>query len=189
MRFTEFYQPLITEGGDSKATQFNSEVGLLAAMCGVDTASFDPTNPADSFTNSPYVVGEATLANIQAGAANYKPDVFAKWVNKIGPGIANKVLDQLAQLGHPAPTELEWVGSQNQSSVADVKFVNHPVDGISVKEKGAPTLANLTPKALGLDTGPDGDPDVFRRFVKPEWDAVKTYVFEKVISIAKSQPG
>ena len=186
MRFNEFYQRLINEGGNSKGTQFNSEVGLLAAMCGVDPASFDPTNPAASFANSPYTVGEETFANIQAEAEFYKPAIFAKWVTKVGPIIANKVLAELEKLGHPAPTELAWVGSDNQSSVADVKFINHPIDGISVKEKGAPTLANLTAKSLGID---GEDPDVFRAHAQAEWDSVKQYVFQKVISIAKAQPG
>jgi hypothetical protein len=185
MRFFEFNQS-INEGGDSKSTQFNSEVGLLAAMCGVDPTSFDPKNPAPSFANSPYTVGNNTLANIQAQADNYNPTKFNKWVTSVGPKVANLILTELTKLKMPAPTELSWVGGQNQSSVADVKFVNHPVDGISVKEAGAPTLANLTAKSLGLD---GEDPDVFRQHAPAEWDAVKQYVFKKVIEIAKAQPG
>lgn len=186
MRFREFKDIQLQEGGDSKGTQFNSEVGLLAAMCGVDPATFDPNNPAPSFANSPYTIGDETLANIQAQAENYNPAKFNKWVSSVGPKIANQVLSELQKLGMPAPTELAWVASQNQSSVADVKFVNHPVDGISVKEAGAPTLANLTAKSLGLD---GEDPDVFRSHAQAEWDAVKQYVFNKVVEIAKAQPG
>ena len=190
MRINELLETLdLQEGGESKGTQFNSEVGLLASMCGVDPATFDPSNPAPSFANSPYIVGEQTLANIQSQAKNYKPAVFAKWVKTVGPVITKKVLAELERLEYPAPTELAWVAGQNQSSVADVKFVNHPIDGISVKEKGAPTLANLTVQSLGLDIGPEGDPDVFRHFAKAEWDAVKNYVFAKVIELAKAQPG
>lgn len=190
MRIIELLENLdLQEGGESKGTQFNSEVGLLASMCGVDPATFDPSNPAPSFANSPYTIGEQTMANIQSQAENYKPAVFAKWVNTIGPVITKKVLAELERLEYPAPTELAWVAGQNQSSVADVKFVNHPIDGISVKEKGAPTLANLTVQSLGLDIGEDGDPDVFRHFAKAEWDAVKNYVFSKVIELAKAQPG
>jgi len=185
MRFFEFNQS-INEGGDSKSTQFNSEVGLLAAMCGVDPASFDPKNPAPSFANSTYTVGNSTFANIQAQADNHNPTKFNKWVTSVGPKVANLILTELTKLKIPAPTELSWVGGQNQSSVADVKFVNHPVDGISVKEAGAPTLANLTAKSLGLD---GEDPDVFRQHAPAEWDAVKQYVFKKVIEIAKAQPG
>ena len=186
MRFLEFFSRQLTEGGASQGTQFNSEVGLLAAMCEVDPATFDPTDPAPSFANSPYTVGEETLANIQAQAEHYKPAVFAKWVTKVGPTIASKVLAELDKLGHPAPTELAWVASQNQSSVADVKFVNHPVDGISVKEKGAPTLANMTAKSLGIE---GDDSDVFRAHAREEWDTVKQYVFATVIQLAKAQPG
>lgn len=186
MRFNEFKHISLTEGGDSKGTQFNSEVGLLAAMCGVDPASFDPSNPAPSFENSPYTIGEETLANIQSQAENYKPEKFNKWVKTVGPKIVATILAELDKLGIPHPTELAWVASQNQSSVADVKFVNHPIDGISVKEAGAPTLANLTAKSLGLD---GEDPDVFRAHAQAEWDAVKQYVFNKVIEIAKAQPG
>ena len=104
----------------------------------------------------------------------------------MGPKISSLVLGELQKLGHPAPTELAWVGSDNKSSVADVKFVNHPIDGISVKETGAPTLANLTAKSLGLE---GEDPDVFRAHARAEWDTVKQYVFGKVIEIAKAQPG
>ena len=188
MRFNEFKNIQLAEGGDSKATQFNSEVGLLAAMCNVPTALFDPNNPevAFSYGNKKYTIGQETYDNIKAQAANYKADKFNKWVNTVGPKIANIVLEQLNTLGMPAPTELAWVGSQNNSSVADVKFVGHKVDGISVKEAGAPTLANLTAKSLGLE---GEDPDVFRAHARAEWDAVKQYVFAKVIEIAKAQPG
>jgi hypothetical protein len=187
MRIIELLEDLdLQEGGDSKSTQFNSEVGLLASMCGVDPATFDPTNPAPSFANSPYTIGKQTLANIQSQAKSYDPNKFAKWVNTIGPSITNKVLEELTKLKYSAPTELAWVAGQNQSSVADIKFVNHSIDGISVKESGAPTLANLTTKSLGLD---GDDPDVFRQHALAEWDAVKQYVFAKVIELAKAQPG
>jgi hypothetical protein len=187
MRIIELIENLgLQEGGNSKGTQFNSEVGLLAAMCGVDPATFDPTNPAPSFENSPFAIGEETLANIQSQAANYNAAKFNKWVTGVGPKISSSILAELEKLKLPAPTELAWVGSDNQSSVADIKFVNHPVDGISVKEAGAPTLANLTAKSLGLE---GEDPDVFRAHAQAEWDNVKQYVFAKVIEIAKSQPG
>lgn len=189
MRFYEFKNVQLKEGGASQGTQFNSEVGLLAAMCGVDPATFDPKNPEPSFANSPYTVGQETFNNIKAQAEFYKADKFNKWVKVVGPKVTNLVMKELAKLNIPPPTELGWVASQNQSSVADVKFINHPVDGISVKEQGAPTLANLTAKTLGLDTGPDGDSDVFRHFAKDEWDAVKEYVFRTVLNIAKGQPG
>lgn len=189
MRFLEFTIPqILDEGGESKGTQFNSEVGLLAAMCGVDPSTFDPLNPAPSFEagNGLYTVGEETIQNIIKNASSFKPEKFNKWVKTAGPKIHQRVLDELETLGYTPPTELAWVASQNQSSVADVKFVNHAIDGISVKETGAPTLANLTAKALGLD---GEDPDVFRAHAKEEWDAVKEYVFGKVIEIAKAQPG
>lgn len=189
MRFREFKNIQLQEGGDSKGTQFNSEVGLLAAMCGVDPATFDPSNPGPSFANSPYAIGQETLDNIQSQAQFYNPAKFSKWAGSAGQKIASTVLNELKNLGMPAPTELAWVASQNQSSVADVKFVNHPVDGISVKEQGAPTLANLTAKSLGLDSGPDGDGDVFRAFAREEWDAVKEYCFQAVLDKAKAQPG
>lgn len=188
MRFNEFKNIQLQEGGDSKATQFNSEVGLLAAMCGVPSAIFDPTNPEASFSygNNQYTIGQETFDNIKAQAGNYNAAKFNKWVNVVGPKISAMVLEELQKLGHPIPTELAWVGSDNQSSVADVKFVNHPIDGISVKEAGAPTLANLTAKSLGLD---GEDPDVFREHAQAEWDAVKEHVFTTVLEKAKSQPG
>ena len=189
MRFNEFKNIQLKEGGNSKGTQFNSEVGLLAAMCGVDFTTFDPNNPAPSFTNSRYTIGKSTLQNIQSQAANYNPTKFNKWAGSVGQKIVSSVLAELDKLDMQAPTELAWVGSDNQSSVADIKFVNHLVDGISVKEQGAPTLANLTAKSLGLDAGPEGDSDVFRAFAKTEWDAVKEYCFQAVLDKAQAQPG
>jgi len=189
MRFNEFKNIQLKEGGDSKGTQFNSEVGLLAAMCGVDPSTFDPNDPAPSFANSPYTIGDETLANIQSQAENYNPAKFSKWAGAVGQKISATVIEELNKLGIDPPTELAWVASQNQSSVADVKFVNHSVDGISVKEHGAPTLANLTAKSLGIDSGPDGDSDVFRAFAQAEWNAVKEYCFQTVLDKAQSQPG
>jgi len=189
MRFYEFKNITITEGGASQGTQFNSEVGLLAAMCGVDASTFDPANPEASFSNSQFVVAPETFDNIRSQAQHYKPEKFKKWVNIDGPKIIGKMFSELDKLGIEHPTEIGWVASQNQSSVADVKFLNHVLDGISVKEEGAPTLANLTVKTLGLDTGPEGDSDVFRHFAKEEWDAVKDYVFRKVLELARLQPG
>jgi hypothetical protein len=188
MRYTEFKTLKITEGDNSNATRFNSEVGMLAAMCGVNPDTFDPLNPAPSFEagNGLYTIGDETIQNIINNAKDFKQDKFNKWVKVAGPKIHKRILDELESLGYPVPTELSWVGGQNQSSVADVKFVNHVMDGISVKEQGAPTLANLTAKSMGLD---GEDPDIFRQHAREEWDAVKQYVFDKVIEIAKSQPG
>ncbi len=185
MRFKEF-KSVLTEGGDSKKTQFNSEVGLLAAMCGVDPDTFDPENPETSFANSPYTVGEDTLNNIKRGSESFNEAKFKKWAGPVGQKITSVILDQLEKLGYVPPTELSWVGGQNLSSVADVKFVNHPLDGISIKEAGAPTLSNLTAKALGLA---GEDPDVFRAHAKAEWDDVKTHCFESVLEKAMAQPG
>jgi hypothetical protein len=108
MRFREFKNIELTEGGDSKSTQFNSEVGLLAAMCGVPSAIFDPNQPEVAFAhgNKQYTIGQETFDNIRAQAENYNPAKFNKWVNTVGPKIADTVLGQLKTLGMPAPTEL-----------------------------------------------------------------------------------
>lgn len=184
MRFREFSKLL--EGGNSKKTQFNSEVGLLAAMCGVDPQGFDPENPEAGFANSTYTINQEAFDNIKSEAKSFEPAKFNKWAGPVGQKIVNLVLGELEKLNIAPPTELTWVGSQNQSSVADIKFLNHTLDGISVKESGAPTLANLTVKSLGLA---GEDPDVFREHAKEEWDEVKRYCFQSVLDKARSQPG
>lgn len=185
MRFKEF-KTIINEGGDSKSTQYNSEVGMLAALCGVDPETFDPENPQTSFANSPYAIDEDTFSNIAAQAKNYNPLKFNKWAGPIGQKVTQIILSQIEKLGYVPPTDLSWVAGQNISSPADIKFINHPLDGISIKESGAPTLSNLTAKSIGLA---GDDPDVFRAHAKAEWDAVKEHCVKSVLEKAMSQPG
>ena len=185
MRYHEFYQTL-TEGGNSAVTTFCSEVGFLAAFCGI---TFDPAQPEASFANSRYILSPGTIEQIVANIHDYDEKKFKKWETKSGPAIVKKVLNELSKLGYPEPTELSWVGRDNQSSVADIKFINHPIIGVSIKESGAPTLANMTAKSIGLDKGPDGDPDIFRHYAKGEWGAVKAHAVRATLDIAKQQPG
>jgi hypothetical protein len=193
MRFKEF-KPL-QEGGSSGGTRYNSEIGMLAGFCGIDISNFDPKNPAASFTDT------SVLGNPQAvfsGIQKFLPEVydakrFSAWY-KIGVNYKNKIEAELSRLNLMSPTQFDWqAGSNlNEEGAADIVFVgNKEVQGVSIKDKGGITLANITPKALGLGAsdGDEGDADVFQFAAKPEYEAMKKYAFEQVLNLAMQNPG
>jgi hypothetical protein len=84
--------------------------------------------------------------------------------------------------------QLGWAGGANKASnAADIAFVGSAVAGISVKAEGGITLANLTPKALGLT--PEKGNDIFYHYAQKEFNTMKTQIFNDVLAEAKAQPG
>jgi len=193
MRFKEF-KPL-KESNSSKGTRYNSEIGMLAGFCGIDISNFDPNNPAASFTDLS-VLGKPQA--VFSGIQKFLPDVydakkFSAWY-KIGVSYKNKINAQLTKLGSPIPTQFDWQAgaNQNDEGAADIIFFeNKEIHGVSIKDTGGITLANLTPKTLGLGAaeGNEGDADVFQFAAKPEYDAMKKYSFEQVLNLAMQTPG
>jgi hypothetical protein len=193
MRFKEFNS--LQEGGASGGTRYNSEIGMLAGFCGIDISNFDPRNPASSFTD-PSVLGNPQA--VFSGIQKFLPEVydakkFSAWY-KIGVNYKNKVEAELSRLKLPVPTQFNWQAGANlnEEGAADIVFVgNKEVHGVSIKDKGGITLANITPKALGLGAsdGDEGDADVFQFSAKPEYEAMKKYAFEQVLNLAMQTPG
>lgn len=197
MRINELIESYseLQEGGASGGTRYNSEIGMLLGFCGANISNFDPKNPAASFTN-PGVLGNPQ--SVFSGIQKFLPDVydvkkFSTWY-KVGVSYKNKVDAQLTKLNLPIPTQFDWqAGSnQNEEGAADIVFFgNKEVQGVSIKDKGGITLANLTPKALGLGAaeGEEGDSDVFQFAAKSEYDAMKKYAFDQVLQLAMKTPG
>ena len=193
MRFKEF-KPL-QEGGSSGGTRYNSEIGMFLGFCGADISNFDPKNPAASFTDTSSLGNsDRVFAEIQKFLPSvYDSKKLASWY-KIGVSYKNKVDAQLAKLNLPVPTQFDWAGGSNtnEDGAADIIFVGHEtVQGVSIKDSGGITLANLTPKALGLGAaeGEEGDADVFQFAAKAEYDTMKRYAFEQVLNLAMATPG
>lgn len=186
MRFFEFNQS-ITEGGKSTGARYNSEIAILCALTGADITDFDPKNPENFIPAESLGNPEATYRDIKKLLApSYDPVLFQKWYNKaLGykDNINSKLSDYESSLG-----QVSWAGGKNQAdNAADVIFVGSPVAGISVKAEGGITLANLTPKALGLT--PDKGNDIFYQYAQQEFIDMKTKIFNDVLAEAKNQPG
>jgi hypothetical protein len=198
MRFKEFKTEAVktkapTEKQSSAAARYNSEVGMLAAFCDVDIATFDPNNPAAFFPAESLDNPAATFTDIiKYLAPNYKPEIFSKFY-EIGKDYKQRVLTELNTVGEPAPTTYEWQGGANVNPIgtADVVFANHPtVHGVSVKTEAGITLANLTAPAVGLSSDdPLEHPDVFARYAEFEWLAMKYWAIQETLSIARETPG
>lgn len=183
MRFFEFIDMPLEEGGDSKAVRYNSEIGVLYAFAN-NGQPFDTANPQNSFdlqkiANSDKVFSEITKLLTK----NYNEALFSQWTSR-GEKIKSAVIEKMGSL----PDQISWAGGSNRSdNAADVIFLNSSVAGISVKHSGGVTLANLTPAAIGLET--ERKVDVFSKYSQELYEDMKTKIFSEVLNIAKSQPG
>jgi hypothetical protein len=192
MRFLEFKSPSIKEAkgkASNKATRYNTEVGLLVGMCGVNPETFDPLHPDDPTTGIPPNMlkdnGKRVYKDIvNFLGKNFDQAMFIEWANK-APGYMQKVSAKLGK----TPTVFDWAGgtNQNEEGVADIEFVGMENQGISVKAASGITLRNLTPKALGLTV--ERGNDVFYQYAGAEYKAMKESIFAKVLEEAKAKPG
>jgi hypothetical protein len=188
MRFYEFNPQLrLDEGGKSSGRRYNSEVAILCALTGVDISTFDPNNasqslPAQAFDNPKVVYNDIK----KLLGPNFEPDLFRKWY-EIGSNYAEIINAKMSQSGDSIG-QLSWAGGKNQAeNAADVGFVGSNIAGISIKAEGGITLANLTPKALGLT--PDKGNDIFYHYAQEEFKDMKTKIFTDVLNLAQSTPG
>jgi len=181
MRLLEIKQA-ITEGGKSGGIRYNSEVGLLYGLVG--KGPFDPKNPELSIPASILMNPEQTYKDIKSLLApNYDEATFDAWAGK-GSMVREKIV---AKQG-AEPTKLGWAGGQNiAAGVTDVEFESGKTAGISIKAEGGITLANLTPKALGIETS--RGIDVFAMHAGQEYNDMKTKVFTDVLKAAQDTPG
>lgn len=191
MRFREFNKTeILDEGGKSGAVRYNSEVGMLAGFCGVDPNTFDPKNPADPNTGfAPNLLGRPDqvykdIKNLVA--PNFDVNIFAKWAD-IGKSFQQAMSVKLNHLGTTVAS-YGWAGGANiASGVADIAFEGSAVAGVSIKAEGGITLANLTPKVLGLT--PERGSDIFYHYAQAEYVEMKSKIFNDVLELAKQQPG
>lgn len=192
MRFSEFKSLDIREAkvkSSNAVTRYNTEVGLLVGICGVNPETFDPLHPDDPSTGIPATMlkdnGKKVYRDIITFLGkNFDRNVFTEWANK-APAYMQKISSKLGK----TPTVFDWAGGANQNAegAADIEFVNMDNQGISIKAATGITLRNLTPKALGLTV--ERGNDVFYQYAGDEYKAMKLSIFAKVLDEAKAQPG
>lgn len=195
MRFNEFYQKMVETKAKNMTTKYSSEVGLLAYFCGVPDPSqtpFDPANPGQSFPPGSLEDEKGVLAEIaKVLPKNYDPKLFHRFW-KVGEAKAPIIAQHLQTLGYDLPQQFNWqgAGNINDEGAADVLFPSgFPVQGISVKAEGGITLANLSPKTIGLNIDSEETSDVFQHFAGTEFLALKKLIWQYVIQEAKANPG
>lgn len=178
---TESLEQDIYEGGASGGARYNSEIAMLYAFCG--SGPFDINNLDNSFDVNKINDPEKALSDIKRFLPeNYNEKLFNAWYN-ISKAYMQKIVDHSGSV----PEKYEWVGGANQGPVADVGFIGHPASGVSIKDSGGITLANMTPKALGID--PEKGSDVFANYAKEEFADMKVKIFTDLLNDAKASPG
>lgn len=187
MRFFEFKDPLIQEGGKSSGRRYNSEIAILCAIAGVDISTFDPSAPEQTLPPEVFDNPKAVYSDIKKLLApDFEPELFQKWYDAGGnyaQVINAKMSDHGSQIG-----QLSWAGGKNKAdNAADIGFIGSDIAGISVKAEGGITLANLTPKALGLT--PEKGSDIFYHYAQKEFKDMKIKIFTDVLDQAKKSPG
>lgn len=186
MLISEIFNPL-AEGGKSSGKRYNSEIAILCAIAGVDISNFDPSQPKKSIPSRVFEDPKSAYDDIERLLApNFEPVLFDRWYN-IGTKYAPLIREKMEENGWGL-SNLSWAGGKNQAdNAADVGFTNSHVAGISIKAEGGITLANLTPKALGLT--PDLGNDIFYHYAQDEFRDMKTKIFTDVLNEAKTTPG
>lgn len=186
MKIFEVVQTL-DEGGKSSGRRYNSEIAVLCALAKVDITNFNPTNPEQSIPAAIFDNPTVAFSDIKKLLApNYEPDLFQSWYQtgtRHAATIANKLAEYKTSLG-----QLSWAGGRNKAdNAADIGFVGSPVAGISIKAEGGITLANLTPKALGLT--PEKGNDIFYHYAQEEFKQMKINIFTDLLNQANASPG
>jgi hypothetical protein len=179
MRLNELKK--INEGGVSSGARYNSELAVLLALSSGNSAKFNPMTPEKHYPKSSLLDSGSVYDNIKKFLpANFNREKFIKWYD-LGLFYKEKIKDKLDTM----PTKFTWAaGSNKAEDAADVGFVDNAVAGVSIKDEGGITLANLTPAALGLE----GGGDVIARQAKLEFNYFKTVVFNSVLDIAEKNP-
>lgn len=173
MRYKDF--KLKEEGTkSSNVVRYNTELAMLTSFAGATGLN---SIPDDSLANP-----EATKKEIEKVKKFYNEKKFFQWM-KISEMYKEKILRHSGEL----PEKFDWVGGSNIGPVADLVFVGHPASGISIKDESGITLANLTPKALGLDT--IKGQDVLQTYADEEFKRFKIRVFTLMMNEAEAMPG
>jgi hypothetical protein len=171
----------------SGAVRYNSEVGLMAGFMRVDAQAFNPAQPEASMPAELLQDPDAVFKDIKKLLApEFDPTIFTKWHalgTKYGYAMHGKLVNSSRRV-----TAFGWAGGSNksESGPSDVEFIGSDVAGVSVKEEGGITLANLTPTSVGLGT--EHGEDVFGKFANSEFISMKRNIFSTVLQLAQQQP-
>jgi len=179
MRYIE-----INEGGASGNKRYNSEIGFVYGYTQTPIHSNEISKWAipDSIENTK----KFKIDLEKFLQKNLDQAMFDKWVN-LGSIYYQKINKKLKTLDYPDVTQISWSGGDNSGdSGVDIGFSNHPIAGVSIKEEGGITLANLSETSLGLDK--DRGFDIFYKYAQTEWQEWKTKAALLVLEKAKKQP-
>jgi len=179
MRLFEF--TILDEGGASGGARYNSEIAMLLALTGGKHKNFNPLKPEKHIPADRLVDAPAVYENIKRFLPeNYNLTKFTTWYD-IGLTYVETIKNKLDDM----PTKFTWAAGTNKAEdAADIGFVGSSVAGISIKDEGGITLANLSPGALGLE----GGGDVIARQAQAEFDHFKSVVFNSVLDLAEQAP-
>jgi hypothetical protein len=188
MLLQELFEKAIAEGGESGGVRYNSEVGMLAGFFGVDPTKFNPKRPEQSLPAQYLQNPDRVYADIKKFLVpNWDAGMFSKWVG-IGRVYQPLMADKINEL-NTTVQKYGWAGGTNLSAsgAVDIDFIGSSITGVSVKAEGGITLANLTPKSLGLT--PELGNDIFYQYAQPEYVAMKTRVFKDALAEARALNG
>ena len=178
---------LEAKGGDavnvaSSTVRYNSEVGTLFGMVG--KGKFNPRKPENSIPASILTNPEQTYNDIRKYLLPvFDEGMFLRWAAR-----GHEIIPKIVAKQGEEPTRITWVGGENiAGGVTDIGFESGLTAGISIKDEAGITLANLTPKSLGIET-PYGL-DTFSHAAKDQYDEMKKKIFIDVMKQAKAQPG
>ena len=173
----------LSEGGDSKALRYLSEVGAFIGMPGVLKAPIDEVdlNNVGDFINEDKVMN---LAKIQEDIKKHvtkhigsNPDSLKAWYT----WTQNKLLPKITPFWE-VPSRYGWIAGENQGlGPVDVVFENSNHGGISIKDDGGITLKSPGMKDFGLiEKG-----DKIAGLAKAEYKQWMESCMKAVIALAK----
>ena len=198
MKIFEIADQQLTEGGDSSAKRFFSELGALAAWA--DTGkkpSFDPKNPeqwldVNKIENPEQVFSDITrfltpAIELDNSNSNKKNSFGLEGYYEVSKRAKELILKDMAEKGIDPPTKFTWVGGENYSSVgatpSDVEFVDNVIAGVSIKDDGGTGVANLGAGELEID----GKGDLFVILARKQILELKRSVMTDLIDIVQQQ--
>ena len=172
------YLTTINEGGDSGATRYSSELGVLWAFAGAN----EITNTEELFSEESWnleILNTSFMKNLEIVKTSFDLALFNKFV-KVGETIKKDY----------SALKYSWVGGLNKSEEFDPSDIGFSSEsefsGISVKANDSTTLANLTPKLID-DT--EGISDIFIKNAKTEFDVLWTKIVTEYLAEVRKSKG
>ncbi len=172
MRFRDI--KVVEANKGSGEVRYNTELAMLTAFAGGSDLN---SIPDESLLNP-----EKAKSEIKKVSSFYNEKKFQQWMN-----ISNSYKEKIKAHSGSLPAKYDWVAGENQGAVADLVFVDHPTSGISIKDDSGITLANLTPKSLGLEA--ETGKDVLQTYADKEFKRFKIRVFNLMMDEAEASPG